>query len=226
MTTIEDLATRLAEIEARLGPVVTPQAVAPITVGELTDVPAPGSPIAAQWAAEVSNRIVHRFANYTAVNAWAAANGSFAVALDTGQIWERKAGIWIPLRGSMVTTDYQTIPNIAANSPGTRDLVTVFAGQVVPYPVRVMVVANVLAGSTAGAASFGADFVNNAGVVIAQSTGPTFDTALYWAPMPVLWIGDFAAGANISVKARLVIVGAGSGVLNTAGQLIGVAFGI
>lgn len=86
---IED---RLALLEARLA---TPFAlVPPITVGELLDVPAPGSQIAAQWAQEVSGRIIHRFANVAAVKAWAAPVGSRAVAVDTGVEYRRIGGVW------------------------------------------------------------------------------------------------------------------------------------
>lgn len=38
----------------------------PITIGELTDVPAPDSAIASAWAQEVSHRVVHRFATTAA----------------------------------------------------------------------------------------------------------------------------------------------------------------
>lgn len=88
---IED---RLALLEARTG-LVTPLAlVPPITIGELVDVPAPGSQIAAQWAQEVSARVIHRFANFAALNAWAAPSGSFAVTLDTGVLWRRFGAAW------------------------------------------------------------------------------------------------------------------------------------
>lgn len=67
----------------------------PITVGELTDVPAPGSPIASAWSQEVSNRVVQRFATKTALDTWAAAAGSLAVTLDTNTLWQRVAGVWL-----------------------------------------------------------------------------------------------------------------------------------
>jgi hypothetical protein len=67
MATLEELEARLAALEDRVGP--APRAVPPITIGELTDVPAPGSPIASQWTQEVSGRIFHRFATAAARNA-------------------------------------------------------------------------------------------------------------------------------------------------------------
>jgi hypothetical protein len=66
MTTLDELEARLAELEARAGAGVQPLANPPIQIGELTDVPAPGSPIASQWAQEASARIVHRFATAAA----------------------------------------------------------------------------------------------------------------------------------------------------------------
>jgi hypothetical protein len=89
---IED---RLALLEAKLGVGVNPLAlVPPITIGELTDVPAPGSQLAAQWAQEVSARVVQRFASKAAVDAWAASNGAFAVDLSTGIYYRRVTAGW------------------------------------------------------------------------------------------------------------------------------------
>lgn len=84
---------RIAAIEARLGPV--PLAVPPITIGDLTNVPAPGSPIAAQWAQDASTRVVHVFASKAAIDAWTTApNGCYAHDTGTGVLWYRIAGVW------------------------------------------------------------------------------------------------------------------------------------
>ena len=106
MTETADLAERVAALETRLGllggPGLTPLAAAPpITVGELVDVPAPGSPIASQWAQEISNRVVQRFATKAALDAWAAANGSVGVTADNG-VWLRAAGVWQLIGGDRV----------------------------------------------------------------------------------------------------------------------------
>lgn len=83
---------RLTLIESRLG-LVTPAAVIPpITIGSLTNVPVPGSQIAAQWAQDASAMVVHKFATTAALKAWAAPTGTFAVALDTGILWRRAGG--------------------------------------------------------------------------------------------------------------------------------------
>lgn len=97
--TIEQLDARLAELESRLAP--STQANPPIVVGELTDVPAPGSPIASAWSQEVSNRIVHRFATKAALDGWAAANGSRAVVVVAGAVRDylRSANVWVPTLG-------------------------------------------------------------------------------------------------------------------------------
>lgn len=68
MATVEDLEQRLAVLEDRFGAVPL-AANPPVTIGELTDVPAPGSPIVSPWAQQISARIVHRFATLAARNA-------------------------------------------------------------------------------------------------------------------------------------------------------------
>lgn len=88
MATIEE---RLAALEALLAPRA---AVPPMTIGELANVPVPGSSIASPWAQDVSSRIVQRFATTALLKAWAAPTGAFAVAIDTGIMWRRAAGGW------------------------------------------------------------------------------------------------------------------------------------
>jgi hypothetical protein len=97
MTTIDELEARLLELETRLGVGVEPLAAnPPITIGELSDVPAPGSAIASTWAQEVSARVLHRFVDYSALQAWAAPNGSQALTLDPfGRVWHRAGGQWV-----------------------------------------------------------------------------------------------------------------------------------
>lgn len=94
MATTEELETRLAALETRLAPAPL-AANPPITIGELTDVPAPGSAIASQWAQEVSARVLQRFANNAALQAWAAPDGAQAIDLATARTYVRKGGAWI-----------------------------------------------------------------------------------------------------------------------------------
>lgn len=67
----------------------------PITVGELVDVPAPQSPVNAQFHQEVAHRIVHRFPTVQAMNAWGAGNGSLAYVGPT--LYLRQNGAWVPM---------------------------------------------------------------------------------------------------------------------------------
>jgi len=110
MATIDDLEDRLTALEARLGP--APLAVPPIVVGSISDVPAPGSPIASNWANEVSNRIVHRFATAASRDsAWPASVagvGSVCITLDTGTLWKVINAVWVAQR---------TLLGISSSSP-------------------------------------------------------------------------------------------------------------
>lgn len=114
----------------------------PITVGELVDVPAPQSPVNAQFHQEVANRITHRFANVAAMNAWAAANGSMAYSADTGFHYARVGGAWVALaRNSDMTaaplgiigrglcTQNRTFTNTAADLVGATVTVTCVANR-------------------------------------------------------------------------------------------------
>lgn len=92
-TTTPTLEARLEALEARLG--VTPRAAAPpMTIGELTNVPVPGSQLAAQWAQDVSSRIVQRFPDIATLKAWTAPVGAYAVDTSTGIEWRRVAAGW------------------------------------------------------------------------------------------------------------------------------------
>jgi len=79
----------------------------PITIGELTDVPAPNSPINAQFHQETANRIVHRFATLALMNGWAAGNGALAWCAETTLHYGRVGGVWVPF-ALKATTD--TLP--------------------------------------------------------------------------------------------------------------------
>jgi hypothetical protein len=106
MATIEQLEERIAELEARAGVGVQPLAAnPPITIGELNDVPAPGSPIASQWSQEVTRRAVHRFADVAQRDslyaAASAGNGAICITLDTGTVWRVVSGAWRPVSPSV-----------------------------------------------------------------------------------------------------------------------------
>lgn len=92
-------------------------AVPPITIGELTNVPAPGGFIQASWAQDATNRILHRFATKAALDSgWSnASNGSQALTLDTYTRWIRRAGVWEPQWPRLVSY----IQTAAATTTGT-----------------------------------------------------------------------------------------------------------
>lgn len=110
---IED---RLALLEARTGIAAPLAVVPPITIGSLTNVPVPGSQIAAQWAQDVSSIALHRFANLATIGGWAAPNGAHAIAVDTGVEYRRIGGVW-----SQVTPWMGSNVGVALNgqNPGT-----------------------------------------------------------------------------------------------------------
>src|SRR5262245_52957510 len=65
----------------------------PTTIGELTNVPAPGDPIRSQIIQDLSSRVVQRFASLAALQAqWASApNGARALPLDTFRPYTKRA---------------------------------------------------------------------------------------------------------------------------------------
>jgi hypothetical protein len=69
----------------------------PITIGELADVPAPGSGIKSAWSQEVTNRIVHRFATTAERDTkWPAATaGTGAFCVVGGVLFTVTGGAWV-----------------------------------------------------------------------------------------------------------------------------------
>lgn len=112
---------RVALLEQRVG-LITPRALTPpITIGEMTNVPAPGSQIAAQWAQDASERVVHRYASKAALDGWTSApNGTLAVALDTNVVWQRRGNAWSQFTPWRAT----------ANVPGNADTAGINGSQI------------------------------------------------------------------------------------------------
>jgi hypothetical protein len=72
--------------------------VPPITLGELTNVPAPGAEIDAAWAQDLTKMAVHRFANAAARDAaWTWPEGRLAFVDDKKQLSIKEAGGWVVL---------------------------------------------------------------------------------------------------------------------------------
>ncbi len=72
-------------------------AAPPVTIGELTDVPAPGSPVASPWAQEVTRRAVHRFPDAATRDAKypAATAGVGAVCTVAGTLYTSNGTVWV-----------------------------------------------------------------------------------------------------------------------------------
>lgn len=107
----------------------------PVTIGELADVPAPGSGVKSAWAQEVSNRVVQRFATVadrdTRWPAATAGRGAMCVTLDTDTLWKvasvagvltwQQAGAGVELMRAAIAANV----SITATSTGTaQTLVT------------------------------------------------------------------------------------------------------
>jgi hypothetical protein len=97
VASLEELEARIAVLEDRV--IAVPFAAAPITIGELTDVPAPGSPIASQWAQEVTRRSLHRFASIAARDAAypAAGAGQGAQCVVAQIVYVSNGANWLPI---------------------------------------------------------------------------------------------------------------------------------
>ena len=83
----------MTDIDQRLEPeplALTP----PITIGSLTNVPAPGAQLAAQWAQDVTGMVIHRFDTKVGIDGWAAPNGARAMQKDNGVEWRRVGAVW------------------------------------------------------------------------------------------------------------------------------------
>lgn len=125
MATIEQLEARLTELEQRLPPAPSLQANPPVTIGELADVPAPGSAIASAWAQEVTRRTMHRFATVAARDAAypAAAAGPGALCVTTAapqREWVVIGTAWVPLADWATPAGYVAASALAGSqvTPG------------------------------------------------------------------------------------------------------------
>lgn len=211
MATVDDLAARLAVLEARLGPMPA-AAVPPIRIGELTDVPTPGSPIASAWSQEVTNRIRHRFPNVAARDTnWPAAtagNGAQCITLDTGTVWESTGTVWGPVARALKVVG---IKNSGTCGTGLTDLLTV--------PVGVVAVATTLVCTAHVNFGFG-QTINAAPDIWSATTGAVLVTvgAPYQAGagalvgVPMAWSQSLAAGQTGDFKIRLNVTAMASGV--------------
>jgi hypothetical protein len=79
------------------------------TIGELTNVPQPGTPVASLWAQDTTNRIRHRYPSKAALDGWTLALvGTVAVTTDNGIVYQRVGAGW-----ARVTPRFGSIPGSA-----------------------------------------------------------------------------------------------------------------
>jgi hypothetical protein len=155
----------------------------PITIGELTDVPAPGSPIASPWPQEVTRRIMHRFATVTERNAKypAAAAGAGALSIVTaapqriaysdGTKWVALAD-WTAPRGVLAVAK-STVAQTGITTPWAA-LVGLQLDDVLMFATRRYMLSFTVGVLTSGAAAAEARIVNVAtGVQATKVTATT-----------------------------------------------------
>lgn len=114
---LERLDAILTQLEA-LG-VAVPSPTAPETRMDAHGNPglvAAGELIESAWGNAVVGRVVQRFPNITALNAWAPGNGAIAGTVTPPTVWIRQGGTWIPDGGMVPSAKLgrnanQAIPN-------------------------------------------------------------------------------------------------------------------
>lgn len=104
---MSDIETRLAQLEERLAGIAPLAFAPPMTIGELHDVPVPGSAIGAAWAEEVSARVIHRFASVIARDAaypaaTAGAGGMSWTNDHGGVLWKSNGTAWVTVTPALV----------------------------------------------------------------------------------------------------------------------------
>lgn len=96
----------------------------PITIGAITTVPNPGTPITSPWAQAVSGMVVHVFASKAALDAgWATgpSEGQFAYTIAERVLWVRGSSAgW----RRVVDTSYADRAWVAVPAPGVVDATT------------------------------------------------------------------------------------------------------
>lgn len=219
-TTLDELEQRLAALEDRAGVGVL-AANPPVTIGELNDVPSPGSPIASQWSQEVTRRILHRFATVAARDAAypaaTAAAGAICVTLDTGFVWTVRGGIWCPVAGTVVAGGSAGIPDINTLT-GLFDVYQ-FGTVSFPYPVRITAVSALYLGGSGGLASAYSDIKrNDTAAVVGGGQAVQAPAGLYaTAPLSVVW--TIPAGNTATGTVRISVTALASGTCHTFGTV-------
>ena len=174
----------------------TPRANPPIHIGELSNVPAPQSPIASQWAQDVTNRIVHHFADTaTRAAAWPAPLvGSLSTRGDPNVLEYFDGARWLPVIGAHLAPSYGAIQG-GQSHPGEQHMIAEYT---IPYATDARFTHSVLLnGDAAWAGKISLRF--DTGQVI-------FDVCVgSWAAIPMtghlvdIPVGGLGAGQKIQV---------------------------
>lgn len=179
MATIEELEARVAALEAlqvepRLG-------VPPITMGELTDVPTPGSAIASTWAQEVTNRIRHRFTSVadrdTRWPAAAAGRGAMCITTNDNMTWTSTGTVWTVMPGTVLRngTSYAPDQNLG-NGNMLQDILFVSFSFPVPVTVSFNVAGYYGRGGTGFSVGWDVVALNSGGIVVSRTDFTPDDT--------------------------------------------------
>lgn len=95
----------------------------PVTIGEITTVPAPGSGVTSAYHQTVTNRVLHRFATAAAMTAaWppaTAGKGAHAYTLDTNTMWVCDGAGWVRLSEPLQTFTPTFVGVTLGNGTGT-----------------------------------------------------------------------------------------------------------
>jgi hypothetical protein len=226
VATLQELEARLTRLEARAAtPAPTPlAAVPPIRIGEITDVPTPGSPIASAWSQEVTNRITQRFAPVAArYSQWPAAtagNGAVCVTLDTYTRWLSNGTVWRTDHNGVLNSQTFAVGDTNWAGGALRD---VLFGNYTPPMACTIAVTGVAYFGFAGAAISGAvELVRlSDGVVVATGAHLTAPAGLFaLGVVNGAWTG--AAGVESGFKIR-VNTAAGSQYYNATANLLATA---
>lgn len=198
-------AAQIAELRAQYG-LVTPTAI-PAT-GLIPDV-VDGQLIESAWGNAIRDRAVERFDNKAALDAgWgSAANGCYAVTVDTGYRWVRKGGVWQRPPGTVINAQYENGPQVQKNA-GLSDLYSATSmGGPFPYPVTVHASAVVWFGVSTVPVSAAPDLVRilDSAVVPGQGGAVTASTAGGWTAVPLAWTWGVPANGQVGYKARINI---------------------
>jgi hypothetical protein len=226
MATIDDLEARLAALEARIGP--APLAVPPITIGSIADAPQPGSPIASNWANEMTNRIVHRFATVASRDsAWPASTagvGSVCITLDTNTMWiVSNAAVWIEvkLNGLLVRPGFsnadQSIPTPSyATLTGSLLTATIVAGRWYRYSWQFTTTQNTVGTHTFQVALAGNNHIVVFSNIVAVNQLITIGGSMMFAGGAQVGALPFCAAGTGKAISMLGACSAGTMIINSA----------